>query len=176
MAVFTIRTFGDPVLKQSTSEVVELDGALARLVDDMVTTMYDAPGVGLAANQVGVQKRLFVYDIGDGPVTFVNPTIVDQSGEWTYEEGCLSVPGLYFPITRPKVVTLTGYDLHGRELTIEGDELLGRVFLHEMDHLEGRLLLDRLEPEERKAAMRVLREQAFAEVRSPPPGRESFTG
>lgn len=174
--MFTIRTFGDPVLKQPTSEVEELDGALARLVDDMVTTMYKAPGVGLAANQVGVQKRLFVYDIGDGPVTFVNPKIVEQSGEWSYEEGCLSVPGLFFPIVRPKVVTLTGFDLDGREVTIEGDELLGRVFLHEMDHLDGVLLLDRLDPEERKVAMRAIREQSFAEERSGPPPRNAFTG
>src|SRR5687767_4088322 len=100
----------------------------------MLETMYAAPGVGLAANQVGVQMRLFVYDVGDGPFVVVNPTIVATEGEWTYEEGCLSVPELYFPITRPGRVRLTGWDLDGREVDRWGSDLLGRVFLHETDH------------------------------------------
>jgi len=161
MAAFSIRTFGDPVLRLRAAEVTELDGKLKNLVDGMVETMYAAPGVGLAAPQVGVQKRLFVYDIGDGPVTMVNPEIVESSGEWTYDEGCLSVPGLYFPITRPNRVTIRGVDLDGHEVILEGEELLGRVFLHELDHLDGVLLLERLDPDTRKNALRALREQAL---------------
>jgi len=157
MASFPIRVFGDLGLKQRCPAVTEFDGALARLADDMIETMYAAPGVGLAANQVGVQKRIFVYDAGDGPFTVVNPTIVETSEAWEYEEGCLSVPGLYFPIVRPRCVTLKAYDLDGKEFTREGQDLLGRIFQHETDHLDGFLLLDRLEPDLRKEAMRVLR-------------------
>jgi peptide deformylase len=123
----------------------------------MIETMYAAPGVGLAANQIGIQKRLFVYDAGDGPFTVVNPTIVETSESWEYEEGCLSVPGLYFPIVRPRCVTLKGYDLEGKDFTREGQDLLGRIFLHETDHLDGFLLLDRLDSELRREAMRILR-------------------
>ncbi|MBV8985218.1 MAG: peptide deformylase, partial [Acidimicrobiia bacterium] len=118
-------------------------------------------GSGLAANQVGVRKRVFVYDIGDGPQTIVNPEIVESRGEWTYEEGCLSVPGLYWPIVRPKEVHLRGQDLHGEEIYLEGDELLGRVFQHEVDHLDGVLLLERVSADERKEAMRALRQRAL---------------
>jgi peptide deformylase len=100
-----------------------------------------------------------VYDLDDeqGPKTLINPVITEQRGEWEYEEGCLSVPGLYFPIVRPKEVFLTGYDLDGKEVAIEATELLGRLLQHEMDHLDGKLLLERLEPEQRKEALRVLR-------------------
>lgn len=160
MATFPIRTFGDPVLKQRCAEITEFDGSLAQLAQDMLETMYAAPGVGLAANQVGIQRRIFVYDIGDGPQTVVNPTIVETSEEWDYDEGCLSVPGLYFPILRPRRVTLQGVDLQGREFTREGEDLLGRVFLHETDHLDGFLLIDRLDPDTRKEAMKALREGA----------------
>src|SRR5258708_25158926 len=103
MATFPIREFGDPVLKERCAEVTEIDGALVRLADDMIETMYAAPGVGLAAPQVGVQRRLFVYDLHDdtGPHTIVNPVISEARGEWTFEEGCLSVPGLSWDIVRP---------------------------------------------------------------------------
>ncbi len=159
MAGYTIRLFGDPVLKQRAAEVTDVDGALVRLVDDMVETMYEAPGVGLAAPQVGVQKRLFVYDLQDGlgARTIINPTISEARGEWEYEEGCLSVPGLYFPIVRPKEIHLTGVDLDGNEVSIEADEFEARVFQHELDHLEGRLLLELLDADQRKAAMKALR-------------------
>ena len=106
----------------------------------MIETMHEAPGVGLAANQVGVQKRLFVYDKGDGPHVVVNPVIVETSGDWVYEEGCLSVPGLSWEITRPNPVHLKGFDLDGNELDIETDEYEGRIFQHECDHLDGVLL------------------------------------
>jgi peptide deformylase len=164
MSGYAIRLFGDPVLKQRAAEVTNVDGALVRLVDDMVETMYEAPGVGLAAPQVGVQKRLFVYDLHDdeGPKVLVNPTISEARGEWVYEEGCLSVPGLAWEIVRPKEIHIVGFDLDGNEVSIEADEILARLFQHELDHLDGVLLLDRLEKEQRKAAMRVLRDRQLA--------------
>ncbi len=158
MAPYEIRIVGDPVLRQRAHEVENVDGALLRLVDDMVTTMYEAPGVGLAAPQVGVQKRLFVYDIGEGPQTLVNPVLVEGDGEWVFEEGCLSVPGLSWEIVRPKEVHLTGHDLDGNEVDIEADEYLARVFQHEMDHLDGILLLERLDEDQAKEAKRAVRE------------------
>ena len=161
MSSYTIRVFGDPVLKQRAAEITEVDGRLAKLVEDMIDTMYDAPGVGLAAPQVGVQKRLFVYDLHDdqGPKVVINPEIVETSGEWEYEEGCLSVPGLFFPIVRPKEVHLKGYDLDGNEIDIQADEFEARVFQHELDHLDGRLLLELLDTDQRKEAMKVLRQR-----------------
>lgn len=156
-ATYPIRTFGDPVLKLRAREVTELTGDLTRIVHTMFETMYEANGVGLAAPQVGIQKRLFTYDIGDGPGVVVNPEIVDTQGEWAYDEGCLSVPGLHFEIVRPKVVTVRGVDLDGNELVLVGDELMGRMLLHEIDHLDGVLLLDRLDPEIRREALRELR-------------------
>jgi peptide deformylase len=160
MPPYDIRLFGDPVLKQRASEVADIDGTLARLADDMVVTMHEAPGLGLAAPQVGVQKRLFVYDLYDdaGPKVVVNPSISEHRGEWTYEEGCLSVPGLAWEIVRPKEIHLTGYDLDGNEVSIEADELLARLFQHELDHLDGVLLLERLDDDTRKSALRTLRQ------------------
>lgn len=161
MATFQIRTYGDPVLRQATTNVENIDASIVRLVEDMIETMYEAPGVGLAASQVGVQKRVFVYDIGDGPSVVLNPTITESSGEWTYEEGCLSVPGLYWPIVRPNHVLLEGIDLDGNDIQIEGSELLGRVLQHETDHLDGVLLIERLDPDQYKEAMKILRSQAL---------------
>lgn len=157
-----IRQYGDPVLKQTTRDVEEIDGRVAKLVEDMLDTMYKAPGVGLAANQVGVQRRLFVYDIGDGPRVVINPKIVETSGEWTFEEGCLSVPGLSWAIVRPNRVHLVGLDLDGNELSIETDEYEGRVFQHEVDHLDGTLLIERLDDDQRKDALKILRARAAA--------------
>jgi len=161
VSTYAIRVFGDPVLKQRAAEVQEVDGALVRLAEDMVETMYAAPGVGLAAPQVGVQKRLFVYDVGEGPQVIVNPRIDESDGEWVFEEGCLSVPGLSWEIVRPKQVHLVGHDLDGNEVSIEADEYLARVFQHELDHLDGTLLLDRLDADQRKEAMRILRSRAL---------------
>lgn len=163
MAPYAIRIYGDPVLRQRANEVSDIDAALARLADDMITTMYEAPGLGLAAPQVGVQKRLFVYDVGDGPKAMVNPEIVESSGEWVYEEGCLSVPGLSWEIVRPAAVHVRGYDLDGNELSIEADELAGRMFQHELDHLDGVLLVERLDEDQRRAARKALRELTLAE-------------
>jgi peptide deformylase len=163
-ATYPVRVFGDPVLKQKAKDVTDIDGRLARFVDTMVDTMYEAAGVGLAAPQVGVQKRMFTFDVGEGPQVLINPEVAEATGEWTYEEGCLSIPGFHFEIVRPKVVTMTGIDLDGNEVVIEGDELLGRVFLHELDHLDGVLMLDRLDPDERKRALRELREVDLREA------------
>ncbi len=161
MASYQIRLFGDPVLTTPSSEVTDIDGRLAQLVDEMVVTMHEARGLGLAAPQVGVQKRLFVYQLEDrDPVAIINPTIADSRGEWEYEEGCLSIPGLHFSIVRPKEIHLTGWDINGREVSIEADELEARCFQHEMDHLEGRLLLSLLDKSQRKEAMRELRRRA----------------
>jgi len=161
VATYPIRLFGDPVLRQRATEVANVDASLVRLAEDMIQTMYDAPGVGLAAPQVGVQRRLFVYDIGDGPFAVVNPEIVESSGEWNYQEGCLSIPGLSWDLVRPKEVHLKGFDLDGDELDIEADELLARCFQHEMDHLNGVLIVERLDADTRREAMRVLRNRAL---------------
>jgi peptide deformylase len=162
-APYEIRVFGDPVLKQRAAEVADIDGRLAQLADDMIATMRAAPGVGLAAPQVGVQKRLFVYELpdGDGPHTIVNPVITESRGEWVYDEGCLSVPGLSFEIVRPDEVHLTGVDLDGNAVSIEANELMGRLFQHELDHLNGVLLLERLDAAQRKAALKALRERTM---------------
>ena len=165
-----IRTYGDPVLNSATAEVEEIDGKIISLVDRMIETMYAAPGVGLAANQIGIQRRLFVYDIGDGPIAVVNPRIVDSSGEFTYEEGCLSVPGLSWEITRPDEIYVVGLDLEGNEIEIETDEFEGRVFQHEIDHLDGILLVERLDEDQRKAAKRLLRERALTAPGPDPDG------
>ena len=165
MVTHPIRVFGDPVLRQPALEVDEIDGALVRLTGEMLETMYAAPGVGLAAPQIGVQRRFFVYDVGDGPGTIINPRIVETSGTWTYLEGCLSVPDLHWEIVRPAMVHLVGIGLDGEAIEIEADELLGRCFQHEVDHLDGVLLLERLEAAERKEAMRILRERTLADGR-----------
>jgi peptide deformylase len=162
-APYDIRIIGDPVLKSRVRDVEEIDGSVARLVDDMLETMYAAPGLGLAANQVGVQKRLFVWDVGEGPRSLVNPRIVESDGEWSFEEGCLSVPGLSWEITRPKQVHVVGLDLDGNELSIEADELEARLFQHELDHLDGVLLIERLDDDTRKQALKTLRELRLGE-------------
>ena len=168
MATFPIRLFGDPVLKQRAREIEEIDGSLATLVDTMYDTMYEAAGIGLAAPQVGIQKRLFTFETEDsGRGVILNPRIVESSGEWLYNEGCLSVPGMHFDIVRPKEVTLQGIDLDGNEMVLEADELLARLFQHEIDHLDGVLLLDRLDPDQRKLAFRSIREHGL----TPEPGR-----
>jgi peptide deformylase len=167
MAGYTIRTYGDPVLRQKAHPIDDIDGAIAQLADDMLAPMRQVKGLGLAAPQVGVLKRLFVYELPDdprGPQCIVNPVIAESSGEWEYEEGCLSVPELFFPIVRPKEVHITGFDLHGREVSIEADELLGRLFQHELDHLDGVLLLEHLDDSTRKKALKELRKRQLKDI------------
>ena len=170
MPGLTIRQYGDPVLKETTREVEEIDAKVAALVDSMIDTMYDAPGSGLAANQIGVQRRIFVYDIGDGPHAVINPRIIESDGEWTYDEGCLSIPGLSWEIVRPNAVHLVGLDLDGNELSIEATQLEGRVFQHELDHLDGILLVERLDEDQRKEAVKILRGRTLLLPESNPDG------
>jgi len=161
MASHQLRFWGDPVLTQAASEVADIDGRIAKLVDRMTDTMYEANGLGLAAPQVGVGKRLFIYELDDEPLrTVINPTIIETRGEWEFEEGCLSIPGLYFPIVRPKEIHITGWDLDGNEVSIEADEIEARCLQHELDHLDGVLLLQRLDADQRKEALRELRRRA----------------
>lgn len=146
-----------------TKTVTEIDETVRALVRDMIETMYDAPGVGLAANQIGVSRRIAVFDAQDdlGARVMINPEIVETSGEWAYEEGCLSVPGRYWEIVRPGFARVRALDLEGNEVEYAGDGLLGRVLQHEIDHLEGHLLIDRLDKVERKRALKELREEAL---------------
>jgi peptide deformylase len=164
MTGYVLRLFGDPVLKQPARNVEEITADLIPLVQGMYETMALAEGVGLAAPQVGVRKRLFTYDLheGDGPGVVINPEIVETEGEVEWEEGCLSVPGFKFEIVRAERVTMRGIDLDGKEIVLEGDDLLARMIQHEIDHLDGVLLLDRLEPDVRRAALRELRTRQLA--------------
>ncbi|MFP5331360.1 MAG: peptide deformylase [Acidimicrobiia bacterium] len=161
MAIFPIRTYGDPVLRTPTTPVNAVDDSVRKLVEDLIETMYDAPGVGLAANQIGVSRRVAVFDAhdGEGPRPLINPVIVETSGEWEYEEGCLSVPGYYWPIVRPEFCRVRSLDLDGNEVEYAGTELLGRVLQHEIAHLEGGLLIDHLPRRVRKKALKDLREE-----------------
>lgn len=161
MESYSIRVFGDPVLKKVAEDVKNIDGDLVAICDRMLAAMYQAPGIGLAAPQVGISKRFFVYDYGDGPKVLINPVIQESSGEWDFEEGCLSVPGLSWNIIRPKVIYITGYDLSGNEISIEADELESRLYQHEMDHLDGKLLLEYLEEDQRSEAKRILRQRVM---------------
>jgi peptide deformylase len=141
--------FGADVLQKPAETVTNISDAEIQLVQDMIETMYKAPGVGLAANQVGVPKRIMVTDPSSGEknnqlITIVNPEIVDTDGEQYEEEGCLSVPGFSASVVRPEKVILRGLDLNGKEITIEGKGLLARAFCHEMDHLNGVFFLDHL--------------------------------
>lgn len=163
MAIYPIRTFGDPVLRLETKPVTYVDDVVRTLVQDMIETMYEAPGVGLAANQIGISKKIAVFDAQDGlgPRVMINPEIVELSGEWVYEEGCLSVPGHWWEIERPGFARARALDLDGNEVEHAGDGLLGRVLQHEIDHLNKKLLIDRLEKSVRKKALRDLRDEAL---------------
>lgn len=145
MALRNIRKIGDTVLRQKCRKVEKIDDRLLTLIDDMFDTMYDADGVGLAAPQVGILKRLFVIDIGEGPLVFINPEILETRGSQTGDEGCLSVPGRYEEVTRPNYVKARALNEKGQEFEIEGEELLARAILHEYDHLDGTLFVDKLE-------------------------------
>ena len=142
------------MLKSKASEVSDINGKIARLVDDMFDTLYESDsGIALAAPQIGVQKQIFVWDVDDQHMAIINPQIVESSGEWVYDEGCLSIPGLYVEMLRPNHVLVRGYTVDGDEVEIEASELMGRLFQHEIDHLQGVLMFDRMTPEQRKEAM-----------------------
>jgi peptide deformylase len=166
--ILPIRTLGDPALKTPAKPVTRFDRSLRALYDDMVETMYDAPGVGLAGPQVGLSLRLFVFDDGDtGPTFMANPEIFDGRGEQVDEEGCLSIPGPYHPTSRFAAVRCRGQDLEGREFELEGEGLLARILQHETDHLDGLLFIDRLDEEGRRQVLAELRriELGLAEPR-----------
>lgn len=166
---YRIRTFGDPVLKTEAQLVEDIDGRLVRLVDDMFDTLYETGnGIALAAPQIGVQKQIFVWDLDDRPHVVLNPQIVESSGEWAYDEGCLSIPNLYVEILRPKQVLLRGVDLDGNEIEFEADELEARLFQHELDHLHGVLMFDRMSPEQRREALAEYRRIEEAGTTGPP--------
>ena len=172
MARMEIRIFGDPVLRQRAHEVTDFDGRLATLAEDMLETMRGAEGVGLAANQVGVLKRLFTWEVEhesvDGEHTreggaVINPQLTDVSEELQDgDEGCLSFPGLFYPVERPLRVEVAYQDLLGDDHTVQLQGHYARIWLHEMDHLNGILFVDHLAAHDRKAAMKQVREYRLA--------------
>lgn len=145
MALRTIRIEGDPVLGKTCKEIKEVTPKIQMLIDDMLETMYEANGVGLAAPQVGILRRLVVIDVGDGPIVMINPVIIETSGEQTGDEGCLSVPGRAGQVTRPNYVKARFFDENMDEYEIEGEELLARCICHELDHLDGHLYVEKVE-------------------------------
>ena len=162
MAILRIRTFGDPVLRQEAKTVDKVTEDHKRLIADMIETMRNAPGVGLAAPQVGVLERIFVWEVEEVAGAVINPVIVERSGgDITEEEGCLSLPGLVYDVVRDHSVTVEGLDQDGRPVTLQGEELLARVFQHEIDHLDGVLFIDRVTEADRKEALAILRAQAL---------------
>lgn len=147
MALREIRVQGDPVLGKVCKPITEVTPKIVDLIDDMIETMYEANGVGLAAPQVGILKRLVVIDVGEGPIVMINPTIVLAEGEQTGSEGCLSVPGKAGQVTRPNHVIARFYDEEMNECEVEGTELLARAICHELDHLDGHIYVEKVEGE-----------------------------
>lgn len=145
MALRNIRTEGDPILRKKCREITEVNDRIRELAEDMLDTMYEANGVGLAAPQVGVLKRMVIIDIGDGPVVMINPVILESSGSQTGQEGCLSIPGKAGIVTRPNYIKAKAYNLEMEEFIIEGEELMARAICHEVGHLDGDLYIDHVE-------------------------------
>ncbi|MEO6653816.1 MAG: peptide deformylase [Ilumatobacteraceae bacterium] len=171
---YSIRTFGDPVLKSKAAAITDVDGKLVRLVDDMFTTLYESElGIALAAPQIGVQKQIFIWDLDGTRQVIFNPEIVESDGEWVYDEGCLSIPGLYVEMLRPKTVLMRGIGLDGEIVEREADELEARMYQHELDHLHGILMFDRMQLEQRKEALKEFRQlqNEAAAAASPPESR-----
>ena len=160
MTSYRIRQIGDPVLREPCRDVEAFDDPLRSLAADMTEAMYAAPGVGLAANQVGLSLRLFVYDAGDdsGPGAVANPVVTLLDGEQDEEEGCLSIAGVYRPTVRALRARLDGVGLDGLPVSIEAEGLLARIFQHETDHLNGMLYIDRLSEEDRRSALAEYRD------------------
>jgi peptide deformylase len=156
--IMPIRILGDPVLRSPAKPVTSFVRRLRTLRDDMLETRYDAPGVGLAAPQVGISLRLFGFDDGaSGPAVMANPSLSSPEGEVLEEEGCLSIPGPYHETKRFERIACRGQDVDGEPIELTGDGLLARIFQHETDHLEGRLYIDRLDDDGRRAVMAELR-------------------
>jgi peptide deformylase len=165
MAILNIRIIGDPVLRTVADPVTEFGPELAKLVADMTETMEDVDGAGLAAPQVGISQRVFTYRIGGVEGHIINP-VLENSGDYQEDqvEGCLSIPGLGFPVRRFRSTRVTGVDMHGNPVTVVGEGMLARCFQHENDHLDGILYTDRLEGEDRKAALRSIRNANYGSV------------
>lgn len=144
MSILKLLTYPHPLLQRRSEEVVEIDNAIKRLIKDIAETMYFNKGVGLAAPQVGVSKRIITVDAGNGLLCLLNPLIVDREGEIEMEEGCLSCPEVILKIKRSRKVTIKGLNPEGKEVVIEASELLARIFQHEIDHLDGILIFDRV--------------------------------
>ena len=148
MAIRNIRIMGDPILEKVCKEIKEVTPRIKELIEDLLETMYDANGVGLAAPQVGVLKRIVVIDVtGEDPIVLINPRILETSGEQTGGEGCLSLPGKSGTVTRPNYVKVKAYDRDMKPFEIEGTELLARAFCHEIDHLDGHMYVEKVEGE-----------------------------
>ena len=147
MALRTIRVEGDPVLTKISRPVDKMTPRIQDLITDMLDTMYEAMGVGLAAPQVGILKRIVVIDVGDGPIILINPEIIEKSGEQTGDEGCLSVPGISGQVTRPDHVKVKALNEDMEEVVYEGEGLLARAFCHELDHLDGHMYTELVEGE-----------------------------
>ncbi|HEY0414961.1 MAG TPA: peptide deformylase [Gaiellaceae bacterium] len=162
LALAQIRQYGDPALRMQAHEVTEFDDDLRRLVERMTALMHDAQGVGLAATQVGVLRRLFVYEPDeDGPRALVNPVVVERGGDVASdEEGCLSLQGVRVPVERATRIVVEGKDENGEDVRVELDEYGARVVQHELDHLDGVLIIDRTDDEHRKGALSTLRPRA----------------
>ena len=167
MTVQPIRLFGDPVLRVPAAAVTDFDKELRVLVRDLTETMLDAPGVGLAAPQLGVSLRVFAYDVDDVAGHLVNPVLDLGDEEQDGEEGCLSLPGLSFPTKRAFRAVAQGFNMHGDPVVVEGTELLARCVQHETDHLDGVLFIDRLDREQRKLALKAIREADWAGAPTP---------
>ena len=162
MAIFPIRKFGDPVLRRPAAPVEKVDDSVTKLMRDLQETMRSAPGVGLAAPQIGVSRRVIVWEYEENGGGLANPRIVDRRGEVQGDEACLSLPGLTFPVSRAEWVRVEGLDKNGNEVTLELQDWPARILQHEIDHIEGVLFIDRLPPELAKEARRALREQTLA--------------
>lgn len=147
MAIRMIREENEPILRKKCKPVSEITPKIVELVEDMLDTMYEANGVGLAAPQVGMLKRIVVIDVGEGPVILINPKIIEISGEQTGSEGCLSVPGKMGIVTRPNYAKVKAVDITGQNIIVEGEELMARALCHEIDHLDGVLYIDKIEGE-----------------------------
>jgi len=162
VAVQPIRLFGDPVLRTPADPVTTFDKELRTLVKDLTETMLEAPGVGLAAPQIGVSLRVFSYDVDDVVGHLINPTLDLSEEEQEDEEGCLSFPDLSFPCKRALRTVAKGFNMYGEPVTVEGSDLLARCVQHETDHLDGILFIDRLDREQRKLAMKAIRAAEWA--------------
>ncbi len=145
MAIRQIRVQGDEVLEKVCRPVKEITPRIATLIEDMIDTMYEYDGVGLAAPQVGILRRIAVIDIGEGPIVLVNPEVIETSGEQTGEEGCLSLPGKSGQVTRPNYAKVRAFNENMEEYEVEGEELLARALLHEIDHLDGHMYTEKVE-------------------------------